>query len=153
LKFQAIYPAEPPILGMNSLNKKQCFFNSHNVINTGYIRGEAIYPRECVFTLHSRETWVKEAKVVKLHEKPYKIVKTMKYDRSKNKLIRDIPLELFGIWQTKDYEPPIAENGLVPRNGYGNVELFKTSMLPIGNIILQSIIFIRLQHFYDFSFC
>lgn len=117
LKFQAIYPPEPPILG--------------------YIREEAIYPREAVFTLHSRETWLKEARVVKLHEKPYKMVTTMKWDRAKNKIIKDVPLEIFGIWQTKDYEPPVAENGLVPRNAYGNVELFKKSMLPIGTVHLQ----------------
>lgn len=117
LKFQAIYPPEPPILG--------------------YIREEAVYPRDCVFTLHSRESWVKEARVVKLHEKAYKMVTTMKWDRAKNKVIRDIPLEIFGIWQTQDYDPPTAENGLVPRNGYGNVELFKPQMLPHGTVHLQ----------------
>jgi xeroderma pigmentosum group C-complementing protein len=117
LKYQAIYPPEPPILG--------------------YLRDEAIYPRDCVFTLHSRESWVKEARVVKMHEKAYKVVTTMKWDRAKNKMIKDIPLDLFGIWQTKDYEPPVAENGLVPRNGYGNVELFKPCMLPIGTVHLQ----------------
>ncbi|KOB78551.1 Nucleotide excision repair protein [Operophtera brumata] len=30
----------------------------------------------------------------------------------------------------KNYEPPTAENGIVPRNAYGNVELFKQCMLP-----------------------
>jgi xeroderma pigmentosum group C-complementing protein len=95
LKFQAIYPPEPPILG--------------------YIRDEAIYPRESVFILHSRESWIKEARVVKLYEKAYKTVTTIKWDKVKNTVIRDVPLELFGIWQTKDFEPPIAENGLVPR--------------------------------------
>lgn len=117
LKFEAIYPPEPPILG--------------------YIRDEAIYPRDSVFTCRSRETWLKEARVVKLNEKPYKITKTMKYDRVKNKLIKDVPLEIFGIWQTKDYEPPIAENGIVPRNAYGNVELFKKQMLPINTVHIQ----------------
>lgn len=65
LKFEELYPPEPPILG--------------------YVREEAIYPRDCVFKLHSRETWVKETLVVKLYEKPYKMVTTMKYDRAKNK--------------------------------------------------------------------
>ncbi|KAL7052141.1 hypothetical protein ACKWTF_004785 [Chironomus riparius] len=117
LKFQAIYPPEPPILG--------------------YIREEAIYPRDCVFTLHSRETWIKDARVVKLHEQAYKNVKTLKFDRAKNKVIRDVPLELFGIWQTEEYKPPNAENGIVPRNAYGNVELFKPSMLPGNTVHLQ----------------
>lgn len=117
LKYEAIYPPEPPILG--------------------YIRDEAIYPRDCCFNLHSRETWLKEAKQVKLNEQPYKIVRTMRWDRAQNKMHKDIPLELFGIWQVKDFEPPVAENGVVPRNAYGNVELFKACMLPIGTVHLQ----------------
>lgn len=47
------------------------------------------------------------------------------------------PLEIFGFWQTEPYQPPVAENGIVPRNAYGNVELFKPEMLPIGTRHLQ----------------
>jgi hypothetical protein len=46
-------------------------------------------------------------------------------------------LDVFGYWQTKPYEPPVAQNGKVPRNEFGNVELFQKSMLPIGCIHLQ----------------
>lgn len=55
LKFQAIYPPD--------------------AIPVGYIKGEPVYSRLCVQQLHGREMWIKEAKVVKLHETPYKIVK------------------------------------------------------------------------------
>jgi len=41
-------------------------------------------------------------------------------------------LELFGYWQTSDYIPPVAQDGLVPTNEYGNVDLFKPEMLPVG---------------------
>lgn len=62
LKFEAIYPPDAPTLG--------------------FIRGEPIYARECVHTLHSRDIWLKEAKVVRFGEKPYKIVKSRpKYDK------------------------------------------------------------------------
>jgi xeroderma pigmentosum group C-complementing protein len=62
LKFEGIYPPDAPPLG--------------------FFKDEPIYARECVFTLRSRETWVKEAKVVKLKETPYKVVKARpKYDR------------------------------------------------------------------------
>lgn len=65
LKFEAIYPPEPATLG--------------------FIRGEAVYPRGCVFTLHSRDIWLKQAKVVKLGEQPYKIVKARpKWDKVSN---------------------------------------------------------------------
>ena len=39
---------------------------------------------------------------------------------------------LFGEWQVDHYEPPIATNGKVPRNDFGNVDLYQECMLPIG---------------------
>ncbi|GJQ66153.1 hypothetical protein Trydic_g4215 [Trypoxylus dichotomus] len=118
LKFEAIYPPDSLILG--------------------FVRNEPVYSRECVHVLHSREIWLKHAKVVKLGESPYKIVKSRpKYDKLSNSIITDQPLEIFGKWQVEDYVPPTAENGVVPRNAYGNVELFKPSMLPKGTVHLQ----------------
>ena len=62
LKFEAIYPPdEAPV---------------------GYIRGEPVFPRSSVYTLCSRDTWMKEAKTVRVEEEPYKIVKARpKWDR------------------------------------------------------------------------
>lgn len=118
LKFEAIYPED--------------------IIPLGYVRGEPVYPRNSIYTCKSREIWVKDARVVKAGEKPYKIVKARpKYDRLSNTMITGQLLELFGIWQTTDYDPPVAENGIVPRNAYGNVELFKPCMLPKGTVLLQ----------------
>lgn len=52
-------------------------------------------------------------------------------------MITDLLLEIFGPWQVDDYVPPTAENGIVPRNAYGNVELFKPCMLPKKCVHLQ----------------
>lgn len=60
------------------------------------------------------------------------------------KIITGLPLEVFGPWQVEDYVPPPAVDGKVPRNAYGNVELFKPTMLPKGCVHLQGI-FIGLQ--------
>uniref|UniRef100_A0A182JVP1 Rad4 beta-hairpin domain-containing protein n=1 Tax=Anopheles christyi TaxID=43041 RepID=A0A182JVP1_9DIPT len=117
LKFQALYPAEPPTLG--------------------FIRGEAIYPRECVYTLQTREKWYKQARVVRPFETAYKVVKCWKYDRPTNNWLKDQPCDIFGIWQTDEFDPPTAENGIVPRNEYGNVELFLEKMLPKGTVHLK----------------
>ena len=35
---------------------------------------------------------------------------------------------------------PIAKNGLVPRNNFGNVDLYKESMLPIGCVWIKDIL-------------
>uniref|UniRef100_A0A8C0ZR12 p125 n=1 Tax=Castor canadensis TaxID=51338 RepID=A0A8C0ZR12_CASCN len=53
LKYEAIYPETAAILG--------------------YCRGEAVYSRDCVHTLHSKDTWLKQARVVRLGEVPYKV--------------------------------------------------------------------------------
>lgn len=81
---------------------------------------------------------MKQARTVKLGEHPYKIVKARpKWNRALNQMEEAKPLEIFGFWQTEPYQPPVAENGIVPRNAYGNVELFKPEMLPIGTRHLQ----------------
>lgn len=62
LKFEVIYPP--------------------NALTLGFVRGEPVYARECVHVCHSREIWLKSARVVKPGEKPYKIVKARpKWDR------------------------------------------------------------------------
>nr|XP_033781830.1 DNA repair protein complementing XP-C cells isoform X2 [Geotrypetes seraphini] len=122
LKYEAIYPDTAAILG--------------------YCRGEAVYARDCVHTLHSRDTWLKDARVVCLGEVPYKMVKGQS-NRARKARLADpekqdaSDLALFGLWQTEDYQPPVAVDGKVPRNEYGNVYLFKPSMLPIGCCHLQ----------------
>lgn len=117
LKFEALYPPEVPSLG--------------------FVRGEAIYARECLFVLQTREKWYKQGRVVKPFETAYKVVKCWKYDKLKNEWLKNQPCDIFGVWQTDEYDPPTAENGLVPRNEYGNVELFTPKMLPKKTVHLQ----------------
>ena len=69
-----------------------------------------------------------------------------------NSIVTDLPLEIFGIWQVEDYVPPTAENGVVPRNAYGNVELFKDCMLPKGTVHLRRKIMCVTQKFKNFKY-
>ncbi|XP_023691057.2 DNA repair protein complementing XP-C cells isoform X1 [Paramormyrops kingsleyae] len=121
LKYEAIYPSTAAILG--------------------YCRGEPVYSRDCVHTLHSRDTWLKEARTVRLGEVPYKMVKGFSNRSRKARLVpenRDIDdLPLFGPWQTEEYQPPVAVDGKVPRNDYGNVYMFRPCMLPVGCVHLR----------------
>lgn len=120
LKFQGIYPAE--------------------VAPVGFFKDQPVYSRNCVFTLMSRDKWLRNARSVKLNETPYKVVKARpKRDRYSGELVRDLPLELFGEWQTEDYDPPEATDGIVPRNAYGNVDMYKECMLPKGCIWMKEI--------------
>ena len=73
LKFEAIYPPTAVPLGYIGKGEKRT----------------PVYARECVRTLHSRETWIKQARVVKDGEKPYKIVKARpKWDKVSTLLAR-----------------------------------------------------------------
>uniref|UniRef100_A0A667WCT8 Xeroderma pigmentosum, complementation group C n=1 Tax=Myripristis murdjan TaxID=586833 RepID=A0A667WCT8_9TELE len=121
LKYEALYPATAAVLG--------------------YCRGEPVYSRDCVHTLHSRDTWLKEARTVRLGEEPYKMVRGFSNRSRKARMMseqkdeKDLPL--FGEWQTEEYQPPVAVDGKVPRNDYGNVYLFKPCMLPVGCVHLR----------------
>ncbi|XP_020031267.1 DNA repair protein complementing XP-C cells isoform X3 [Castor canadensis] len=122
LKYEAIYPETAAILG--------------------YCRGEAVYSRDCVHTLHSKDTWLKQARVVRLGEVPYKMVKGYSNRARKARLaephLQDHnDLGLFGHWQTEEYQPPVAVDGKVPRNEFGNVYLFLPSMMPVGCVQLN----------------
>uniref|UniRef100_A0A2C9KIW0 Rad4 beta-hairpin domain-containing protein n=1 Tax=Biomphalaria glabrata TaxID=6526 RepID=A0A2C9KIW0_BIOGL len=117
LKFEAIYP--------------------ETAVPLGYIRKEPVYARECVRVLHSRDNWLKEGRLVRLGEKPYKMVKSRpKWNKPKENP-EALDLELFGEWQTEIYMAPPAFNGKVPKNDYGNVELFKPWMLPKGTVHIK----------------
>eukprot|EP00095_Tigriopus_kingsejongensis_P012085 maker-scaffold60_size442463-snap-gene-3.29 protein:Tk12085 transcript:maker-scaffold60_size442463-snap-gene-3.29-mRNA-1 annotation:"dna repair protein complementing xp-c cells-like protein" len=57
-----------------------------------------------------------------------------KWDKMTSSVVSGTPLDLFGKWQTEVYMPPPAVDGKVPRNEYGNVELFQPWMLPKGTV-------------------
>ena len=81
---------------------------------------------------------LQEGRVVTIGEEPYKIVKARpKWDKMSGCKKADEPHHLFGHWQTELYIPKPAENGIVPRNEYGNVELFKPWMLPKGTVHIE----------------
>ncbi|CAF0992333.1 unnamed protein product [Adineta ricciae] len=113
LKFEGIYPNDTPPIG--------------------WFKEEPIYPRDNIHILRSKQTWLKEARQVNHGEEPYKIVdgRIKNMDRKMGVTTRP-ELELFGKWQTSDYVPPVAKDGIVPCNEYGNVDLFKPEMLPVG---------------------
>uniref|UniRef100_T1H7V6 Rad4 beta-hairpin domain-containing protein n=1 Tax=Rhodnius prolixus TaxID=13249 RepID=T1H7V6_RHOPR len=79
LKFEAIYPP--------------------TAVPLGQVHGEDVYARVCVVDLHTKEAWLKEGKSLRAGQEPYKIVKARpKREKGTGKLIKDIPLNLYGKW-------------------------------------------------------
>ncbi|KAL7673892.1 hypothetical protein ACOME3_000172 [Neoechinorhynchus agilis] len=101
-------------------------------------RGSKVYLRKNVVKLHSAQTWLKEAREIRSGEEPYKTVLGRISQSAYRRGERQRPsLALFGEWQTEPYQPPIAQDGIVPKNAFGNVDMFKPEMLPLNCVHLQ----------------
>ncbi|RKP08465.1 hypothetical protein THASP1DRAFT_29729 [Thamnocephalis sphaerospora] len=121
-KFEILSPREPVI---------------------GHIRGEPIYPRSCVKQLHTAEAWLKEGRQIKKGEMPVKEVKSRAVtllSRREQVMAQMEGYEklsgLYGYWQTEPYAAPPVVSGKIPKNGYGNIDLFQPEMLPPGGVHL-----------------
>ena len=107
LKYEALYPPNP--------------------LPVGNVKGENFYLRELVHVLHTKENWLKEGRVIKPDEVPYKLVKKTKRAAPVKKgrngqtlsfsgpAVTPLPDKdpmsgLFGLWQTELYTPPVAQN-------------------------------------------
>ncbi|CAJ0883969.1 12804_t:CDS:10 [Entrophospora sp. SA101] len=121
------------------LKKYEILFPKEPVI--GHIRGESIYPRKNIKQLHTTETWLREGRQIKEGEQPLKHVKSRIYTMSKRQAIlfdEKVPeVGLYGEWQTEEYAPKPIVNGIVPKNPYGNLDMFKPSMCPPGGIHIE----------------
>ncbi|CAG8482257.1 6497_t:CDS:10 [Paraglomus brasilianum] len=120
-KYEYIHPKEPVI---------------------GEYRGIPVYPRANVRQLHTAELWLREGRTVKEGEQPLKHVKSRAMTISKRRiqLMKDDgPLEvaLYGEWQTEVYRAKPIINGIVPKNHYGNIDMFKPSMCPPGGVHIE----------------
>ncbi|KAI7902347.1 uncharacterized protein BX663DRAFT_510807 [Cokeromyces recurvatus] len=118
LKFEVIYPKHPIL---------------------GAIRGEKIYPRSCVKMVSTSEQYYKQGKKIKEGEQPIKMVKANAVTIEKKRLKElakqeggDLMVACYGEWQTEPYIPPPVVNGVLPKNRFGNIDLFTPSMLPKG---------------------
>lgn len=99
----------------------------------GYFKKEPFYLKRNLFKVRSRESWFTNyGRIVKENESP---AKTIELKNSKKGTSRD--QYLYGEWQTELFIPPPAQNGIVPKNKYGNVDLFRMEMLPDGCVYID----------------
>ncbi|KAJ3086357.1 hypothetical protein HK102_013236 [Quaeritorhiza haematococci] len=118
----------------------------------GQYKGELVYPRSHVKQLRTREGWLKEGRSIKEDEVPCKFTKVRAATINRKRQIEQAkaneaasPSEeksdpsadpsksgLFGEWQTDVYKAPPIVDGKIPKNSYGNIEMFHPNMLPPG---------------------
>lgn len=101
---------------------------------------ENVYRRADVLRCLSAESWHKEGRRPKMGEAPLKRVPiravTLVRKREVEELARQTgqkPLQgLYASYQTEFIIPPPIENGVIPKNEYGNIDCFVPTMVPRG---------------------
>nr|XP_016457355.1 PREDICTED: DNA repair protein RAD4-like [Nicotiana tabacum] len=125
------------------LNKYQILYPKGPVL--GFCSGHPVYPRSCVQTLKRKEKWFREGLQVKANEIPAKVLKhSGKQNKEQDVKDDDYGEEdcggtvaLYGQWQTEPLFLPPAVNGIVPKNGRGQVDVWSEKCLPPGTVHLR----------------
>ncbi|KAL2069598.1 hypothetical protein VTL71DRAFT_14277 [Oculimacula yallundae] len=104
---------------------------------------EKIFRREHVKIAKSADAWYRLGREIKMGEQPVKTVPAkqrpddMEYDDGKDELEERAGTNLYTEEQTEIYEAPPIVNGRVPKNSYGNLDVFVPSMVPPGGVHLR----------------
>ncbi|KAI9728105.1 MAG: hypothetical protein M1834_007821 [Cirrosporium novae-zelandiae] len=103
---------------------------------------EKVYRRKDVELCKTSESWHKEGRQVKLGEQPMKLVpiRAVTLTRKREVEVQEREMGekpkqgLYSLGQTEWIIPPPIQNGIIPKNGYGNIDCFVPSMIPKGAV-------------------
>ncbi|KAJ2479591.1 hypothetical protein IWW56_002996 [Coemansia sp. RSA 2131] len=119
----ADFASNPYYVLQRNLTQHEMIVPNSPVVGT--IRGECVYLRTHVQKVCSRMAWRRTGRQVRDQEQP------VKHTTSTRRGIECVS-EMYGEWQTQVICPQPVVHGRVPRNEYGNVDLFVPEMLPRG---------------------
>jgi xeroderma pigmentosum group C-complementing protein len=101
---------------------------------------EPVYRRRDVHVVRSADQWYRKGRDVKEGEQPLKRAVTRRSSRNTpmgEDEVGEDGTGLYAEFQTDVYVPPPAVDGKIPRNAYGNLDVYVPSMIPEGAIHLQ----------------
>ncbi|KAJ2082695.1 hypothetical protein H4R24_001363 [Coemansia sp. RSA 988] len=105
----------------------------------GIVRGEHVYLRENVKVIRTSMAWMREGRSLREGACPIKLIKQRASTARARMAVEaaaaagcEATTGLFGEWQTEVYHAPPVVDGRVPRNEYGRIDLFTSTMLPDG---------------------
>ncbi|KAI0345889.1 Rad4-domain-containing protein [Trametopsis cervina] len=129
----------------------------HPRVELGKFRGEPVYPRSSVVTLKTAENWMRQGRKVRAGCQPMKWVKQHAVTVNRKRAIemamadrgdglavagddqgqgfsseKDVMQGMYAVNQTELYKPDPVVDGKVPKNDFGNIDLYVPSMLPEG---------------------
>ncbi|KAK0255537.1 hypothetical protein LTS09_009559 [Friedmanniomyces endolithicus] len=108
-------------------------------------RMEGVFRRQDVVVCRSAEKWYRMGREVRAGEQGLKLVKAARrLGRAKDAEDKDGEegeevrmTALYALHQTDVYVPPTVVDGRVPRNAYGNLDIYVPSMVPAGGVHLR----------------
>ncbi|CRG90811.1 DNA repair protein rhp41 [Talaromyces islandicus] len=101
---------------------------------------EPVYRRADVHVVRSADGWYRLGRDIKIGEQPLKRVTAA---ISRNETMEDdedlapVQTALYAIHQTELYRPPPVVRGKIPKNAYGNLDVYVPSMIPQGAFHLK----------------
>ncbi|KAI9055978.1 hypothetical protein LZ554_000912 [Drepanopeziza brunnea f. sp. 'monogermtubi'] len=99
---------------------------------------EPIYRRKDVKIAKSSDAWYRLGREIKMGEQPMKTVPARRRPDDRDDMgdeIEERPgTNLYTEDQTEPYVPPPIVNGMVPKNSFGNLDVFVPSMVPEGGV-------------------
>ena len=106
------------------------------------LKSEPVYRRADVVQCKSVETWHKEGREIKQGEQPLKLVPTRAVTLMRKREIEEAERDsgekvkqgLYTRSQTQFIIPPPIENGIIPKNAFGNIDVYVPTMVPSGAV-------------------
>lgn len=145
LKDHPIYVLERHLRHNEVLHPKHAV-GKINLSTSKHLNMESIYRRKDVHIVRSADKWYRLGRDVKPGEQPLKHAKPKRNARARTQDPEDMDVDgrleetgtaLYALFQTEQYVPPPVVNGRVPRNTFGNLDLYVPSMVPPGGVHIR----------------
>lgn len=106
---------------------------------------ESVYRRSDVHLVKSADGWYRQGRSIKAGEQPLKRV-PVSQTRMRNVTSDDLDsgdeeaaeTAMYAEFQTELYQPPPVTDNKVPKNGYGNIDIYAPNMVPAGGFHLRN---------------
>jgi xeroderma pigmentosum group C-complementing protein len=108
-------------------------------VNTGtknFPKMEPVFRRSNVCIVRSADKWFRLGRQIRIGEQPLKRVKQKRQHQSEEE--EEQLIGLYAGYQTELYIPKPVRNGSVPKNHFGNIDIYVASMIPENGIHVKS---------------
>jgi xeroderma pigmentosum group C-complementing protein len=113
-----------------------------NVGTVNHPKFESVYRRSNVHVVKSADKWFRLGREIRIGEQPLKHAIPRRGTRVREspldpETVEDVGVGLYAVFQTQVYLPPPVVDGKVPKNQYGNIDIFVPSMIPEGGVWIR----------------